>query len=373
MIRFFTPLFLISSLTLSAQCTTNSSLNATNGANNSSIGSISWDEMTNIFSSDSVYCSAGSLLDTLASESTQYLYITEFGFDLPSSATICGVQVSVERHASGLLAGCSVTDNSVKIVKNGTITGTEHASDTAWGDTDATALYGSNSDDWGTTWTYADINDQSFGVAISAHMNAGLDSVFMSANIDNVRITVYYTDVTLPIELMTFTGSSKEHAVEVRWSTATETNNERFSLQKLEDTAWTQVAVCAGAGTSTQPHSYTLYDINPAATNYYRLVQYDYNGSYAVSEIIAVEHTQPAAQQVHLFPQPATDHVLITSGELITRADVFASDGTLLQSSSFADGDTSVDINTSGMRSGVYMVHVYFQGGAVETERLLIF
>lgn len=373
MFRFITPLFLISSLTLSAQCTSNSSLNASGGANNSSLGSISWGGMTNIGSSDNGYCSAGSLLGILASANTQYLYVTGFGFNLPSSATICGMQVSVERNASGLLIGSSVTDNSVKIVKNGTIMGTEHASGTAWGGSDATALYGSNADAWGTTWTYADINNASFGIAISARMNAGLASLFLSANIDNIRITVYYTDITLPIELMTFSGSSKEHSVEVRWSTATETNNEHFSLQKLDDTAWTQVAMCAGAGTSTQTHSYALHDLNPAAINYYRLVQYDYNGSYAVSEIIAVEHAQPVTQQLHLFPQPATDHVLITGGELITRTDVFTSEGTLVQSSSFADGNSSVDINTSGMRSGMYIVHVYFQSGAVVAERLLIF
>jgi cysteine-rich repeat protein len=88
-------------------------------------------------------------------------------------------------HLSG--AG-TVVDASVKIVKGGTVTGTEHADPAFWPDTgDVVVNYGSTSDLWGTAWTGADINAAGFGIAVSA-----TDS-FDVAAVDDMTLTITYS------------------------------------------------------------------------------------------------------------------------------------------------------------------------------------
>lgn len=111
---------------------------------------------------------------------TYYLKVSTFGFSIPTGATIDGIVVEVYR------AGSSTVDNSVKIVKGGSVTGTDKATGTAWSTSPAT--YGSSTDLWGTTWTAAEINASGFGVAVSAAESAG------QANLNHIRITVYYTE-----------------------------------------------------------------------------------------------------------------------------------------------------------------------------------
>lgn len=92
-------------------------------------------------------------------------------------------------------------DNSVKLVKGGTITGSEkaNASTVKWPATGSSvAAYGGPSDLWGTTLTPADINGGTFGCVVSAVVGAG------QALIDSIRMTVYYTvpGVADPIPLL---------------------------------------------------------------------------------------------------------------------------------------------------------------------------
>jgi type II secretory pathway pseudopilin PulG len=85
----------------------------------------------------------------------------------------------------------STQDNRVSIVKsNGTIGTANKASASAWPSSDATATYGGSSDLWSETWTYSDINNSNFGVAVSA------SSTNSTLSIDHIKLKVYYTTTT---------------------------------------------------------------------------------------------------------------------------------------------------------------------------------
>lgn len=101
---------------------------------------------------------------TLANGSTtHYLKLTNFGFSLSSASVVKAIQVAITTAlASG---GGSATDNSVKIIKGGTIGQTDHSAGASWG---STQTYGDlTSDLWGDAWTYSDINATGFGVSLS--------------------------------------------------------------------------------------------------------------------------------------------------------------------------------------------------------------
>ena len=111
------------------------------------------------------------------------------GFAVPDNATITGIEVSIERRASGMLQ--NVHDNSLRVMKGGTMVGDDKASASTWPTTDEYATYGGDSDLWGTTWTPADINDSTFGMAHSVSLS-GI-SVLPTARTDHSQMTVFFT------------------------------------------------------------------------------------------------------------------------------------------------------------------------------------
>jgi len=95
----------------------------------------------------------------------------------------------------------------------------------------------------------------------------------------------------LPIQLTSFTADCANYAALLKWTTATETNNDFFTLEKTQDgNYFEKVAVLPGAGTSTTPRDYLFTDQSPfTTTSYYRLSQTDLDGkTTALNTIVYV-------------------------------------------------------------------------------------
>lgn len=154
-------------------------------ADDSSIGTRTWSSPNNAQADDSSYASASNLA---AAADSHYLKCTNYSFSIPSGATINGIVVEVKKGAAGV--GDVVLDKAIRLVKGGTIQTTDKSSGSNWSDSSHVyATYGSSSDLWGATWTDTDINASNFGAAIAAT----LSSSHATAEVDAVRITVYYT------------------------------------------------------------------------------------------------------------------------------------------------------------------------------------
>lgn len=281
----------------SAQCVSTDLMAPKTVVNNSSIGLRAWGGTGNVISSDNTYASVTALI---IGDKTHYLHCTNFNFNIPSTASICGIEVRIERGAGGLLA--NVRDNSIRIIKGGTITGTEHAvTGSSWPASDGTGTYGSSSDNWGLTWTPADINSSDFGIAISA--NLGGLSVLPSARIDHVTIRVWYNNI-LPVELTRFEPICKNETISLLWETASETQNDHFAIQhSLDAINFSTVKNIPGHGTTNVFHTYQYSHIPSEKINlhYYRLVQYDYNGDSVILDTKAVECNHQA-QVFNVYP-----------------------------------------------------------------------
>jgi len=118
-------------------------------------------------------------------QTAYYLKATKAGFAISSAATINGIYAEFERGSS---SSSGLTDSSVKIVKAGSISGTDHSAGATWAVPDTYVGFGGSTDLWGLTWTPADINADTFGVAIACYA-----SNTRTAYVDHIRITVYYT------------------------------------------------------------------------------------------------------------------------------------------------------------------------------------
>lgn len=84
----------------------------------------------------------------------------------------------------------------------------------------------------------------------------------------------------LPIDLLELRAECEKNNVKVRWSTATETNNDFFTVERSADAvAYTPIGWVDGAGHSTSVRIYEFEDTDPVRPeSYYRLRQTDFNG-----------------------------------------------------------------------------------------------
>jgi len=125
----------------------------------------------------------------------------------------------------------------------------------------------------------------------------------------------------LPVSLLDFTAECNGGGVEVHWSTATETNNDHFIVERSQDaTNWQTVTTVQGAGNSNSSLNYQVLDAQPyGGTSFYRLRQVDYNGQSETFSAVAVKCNE-GQPSVSFYPNPFTsglsiDMVNIGSGK----------------------------------------------------------
>lgn len=194
----------------------------------------SFDNPTNVIAPDAANATAGGILSVLNSK-TEHLQATSFGFSIPTAATICGIEVNVVKHAENTLLSLSyVTDDTVRLLKANTRTGTDWGDRTTkWPSTETTTSYGSSNELWGTTWSPTDINSGNFGISFSAKIHDAA-ALMPSASINYISITVYYLDPTvLSAQALQFqVANGANHSAALSWKLNTADEGETFSIER---------------------------------------------------------------------------------------------------------------------------------------------
>jgi hypothetical protein len=147
---------------------------------------------------------------------------------------------------------------------------------------------------------------------------------------DQIQIANYTSSVTvnvqmiptapIPVELVSFTVNAKKNDVELNWTTATETNNHGFEIQRsvipneVRNLIWEVVGFLNGNGTTTEPMNYSFIDKNlPAGIYTYRLKQIDLDGGYKYSGEVEVKIESPAYFSLEQnYPNPFNPSTVIS-------------------------------------------------------------
>jgi len=147
-----------------------------------------WSTPSNVFTLNNIK-SSQTLFKNIPQQTLQ---TRNFGFSIPVSATIFGIQVFVVRNRSGGTTG-QARDNVVRLVKGGAAVGDNKAVTGAnWAFGNRTITYGRRNDLWGTTWTPAEINADNFGLDFRAVGNTSTTNRI--ANVDAIYIRIFYTE-----------------------------------------------------------------------------------------------------------------------------------------------------------------------------------
>ncbi|MBN2687134.1 MAG: T9SS type A sorting domain-containing protein [Deltaproteobacteria bacterium] len=186
-------------------------------------------------------------------------------------------------------------------------------------------------------------------------------------------------ELALPITLASFTATARNGAVELVWETATETNNSNFIVYRNGEA----IATVAGAGTTTEPQSYSYIDNNvvPGVTYTYVLADVNYANEETrynaetvtvtiANDIIEADFVIGAA-----YPNPFNPTTIVPL-ELAQSATVKASLYDLngreiraLVNASFSAGSHDLHIDGTGMTTGIYLVKIVVEN-VVNVQRI---
>jgi hypothetical protein len=122
----------------------------------------------------------------------------------------------------------------------------------------------------------------------------------------NFSIVKLTYDDPIPVELTSFTASASGNNVFLNWSTASETNNQGFDIQRKSlNSDYESVGFVTGFGTTTEARSYSFTDEVAKGTYTYRLKQLDFDGSFEYSSEIEVDVNIPSVYSLEQnYPNP---------------------------------------------------------------------
>ena len=117
---------------------------------------------------------------------------------------------------------------------------------------------------------------------------------------------IYFWNGIVPVELTSFTATINGNDVQLIWKTATEKNNSGFQVERKSLAGYETVGFVAGAGTTSEPMSYSYSDNNLNPGNYYyRLKQIDFDGTFEYSEDVEVDVITPDVYSlIKYYPNP---------------------------------------------------------------------
>jgi hypothetical protein len=185
----------------------------------------------------------------------------------------------------------------------------------------------------------------------------------------------------LPVECIDFNATVVENnEVELYWATAQEINNRGFELQRsINGRQFETIAWIDGAGTTSEAQKYTYVDRRAAGLQnaYYRLQQFDHDGTTAYAcDVIAVQFRNSTQGGFQVFPNPAEDLLKLrwqSRQQGLTLVRLFDQSGRLLLTREWSntEGDNQQELPIADIPSGIYELVVLTANGQSASVRVV--
>jgi PKD-like domain/Metallo-peptidase family M12/Secretion system C-terminal sorting domain len=159
-------------------------------------------------------------------------------------------------------------------------------------------------------WTGSSTNTS---ITVTVGVTSGNIFVTATNNCGNSPMRSLFINMSpLPVELLSFAANRFNNNVHLDWTTASEIDNDFFTLEKSADgLTFEFLAEIDGAGNSASLLNYAFIDENPfKGVSYYRLKQTDFNGDYSYSNIVSVYFE--GENKFVIYPNPASSTLTIS-------------------------------------------------------------
>lgn len=214
---------------------------------------------------------------------------------------------------------------------------------------------------------------------IDGNLTAGMNSTASGTGTVNVGGTItgppdFVNSSLLPVSLLYFKASVESQNVLLSWATASEINNDFFTIEKSTDgIRFWELANVKGAGNSLELITYQWRDKSPFSKTYYRLSQTDFDGTKTFFDIIQVSFGQ--REEVEIFPTVIGDglfYVSINEGSNAQKLALLGADGKIYFQTNVQSGVEPIQL-TEQIQSGMYMIRVTGKDGVVlSTQKVFV-
>ena len=188
----------------------------------------------------------------------------------------------------------------------------------------------------------------------------------------NVLTGSITVDIALPIRLVSFTSQCEATNITLKWATASETNNDFFTIERaLDGVSFETVGKVAGAGNSSQMRHYSFADTRRVNGRlYYRLKQTDFDGQFEYSTVILANCNEKRTEEFRFYPNPVTNELTIEAADHVNPVnfELINSRGEVVYKSRFVQKTT---IETSLFVPGLHIIKVQ-SGSSLEFKKVII-
>lgn len=222
-----------------------------------------------------------------------------------------------------------------------------------------------NGTDWISNGGKSHTGDYTAGTLLS---NAALTSF------DYFTLGSATSNNPLPIVMKYFDLACDGGSVEILWETASEVNNDYFSVEKSRDAVnFDVIKIIPGSGNSSTPRMYRFIDTEPSGSNYYRIKQTDFDGNFKYFPVKAIDCGRDNSNfsvlnnSNSLFVEFYAGHsgsyqikVYDSKGQAVKESDGLA-----------AYGMNKSEFDKSQFSNGVYLVQLVWNN-RMQTKKILI-
>jgi hypothetical protein len=175
--------------------------------------------------------------------------------------------------------------------------------------------------------------------------------------------------IVLPIELLTFDAKYDGKKVDVLWATASETDNDFFTVERSKDGLnFEKIGTVKGATNSSTTVQYLLNDPAPFnGINYYRLAQTDIDGVTRYKGTTFVDAS--VFGNINVVPNPVIGQAEIIFqnylSEMPVTVKVFDAGGKIVYQTvhQTKSGYNKVFMNTDAFNKGIYVIVISTEEG----------
>lgn len=194
----------------------------------------------------------------------------------------------------------------------------------------------------------------------------------LSGSSATIFVAKYHTNLVLPIDLIKFEGSCIDQ-VELFWSTATEINNDYFTIEKSNSGMdFNSVATIKGAGNSSTINDYKFIDNSTSLEpTYYRLKQTDFDGKTLSLQTIFI-HCLKLDEPLIVIPNPIINYSNIKSNYNFKCAtlEIVNTTGVVVFSESGLNGNEFKIFNQS-YAPGIYYIRLIEQNNTFSQNKII--
>lgn len=233
-------------------------------------------------------------------------------------------------------------------------------------------------DDDGVDWSNAWVSNPLSQAAVQTLSRIEFPNVILEAARPYITLaSINKTSTPLPVEITEFNVNCDENKTILTWTTASETNNKYFTLERSFDLKnWESIATIDGAGNSNSVKHYFYTDNKPSAEMlYYRLKQTDFDGQTEVFIPISA-NCKDEFTAFTCYPNPFTDQLNVVAKNIysdevdVTIRNIMGQIVTQQRINKDEISQNNFTLDLGSLSQGTYSIE-FKAGNYIDTQKIL--